>query len=914
MFKIPNSASKKTKRLRIINVNARSVANKAEQLEIALLQYDPHVTILTETWLHQDITDDVVFPPSYKVFRKDRQSRGGGVAVLVKEQFQAYVLEDIVDLECICLKLTCWGKCLILYALYRPPDVSPDYLQQLETHMSRHTNNKVFLIGDFNLPGLNWDNLHPCTTGNNHVNYLCNIMLSHDLVQLVKEPTREQGKSSSILDLVFLPRSFHDFSLSIEEGLSDHYLVNMEINIDSPADRSQQDVRCFKDFSRSNDASVIEHLETCVLSFDNPDACVLWDQFKAICHFCIDKFVPTKPKKVHKNTPWMTREIIQMKRKIKRLKKARTASEVTRKLKKDLASAVKRSKDYYFNVSLPNFIRSDPTKFWNYISEKKKPISEIKIRDEIVTDQRAIAHHFNDYFHSVYSCSQPCNPTAATTHSSDADFISYHGIVSMLLNLKTKTSSGPDDIPNVFLRRYAESLAKFLVIIFRISFLTGKVPSDWKIARVVPIYKKGCRFSIENYRPISLLSTCSKIMEHIIANHINDFLQRNSVLTGHQHGFRKGYSTSTQLVSVIHSFASVLDCNGQIDAIFLDFSKAFDKVPHHSLIIKLRNIGLSNVIVSWIADYLCNRKQFVSLGNEKSHFLPVRSGVPQGSVLGPLLFLLFVNDIVYEACPGVEMRLFADDCVLFCNISSPSDQENLSKSLGRIGDWCSRWGMVLNTEKSVIMRITRKKAPLSFNYKLGSSPLKEVTSVKYLGLTLTNTLSWNEHIDNVCSSAFRKLCFLRHKLKAAPSNVKLLSYYSLIRPKLEYACIIWDPFTSSNISKLEKIQRKATRFIYSKFSPYDSPSDLLRDNNIPLLQARRKKLRLDFLSLVVNRKLGLDPSNYLIPLSRRSTRHFYPGMFTPYFARTDLFKFSFFPQTINDWNADIQSRCVNSLT
>lgn len=149
----------------------------------------------------------------------------------------------------------------------------------------------------------------------------------------------------------------------------------------------------------------------------------------------------------------------------------------------------------------------------------------------------------------------------------------------------------------------------------------------------MPIFKKGSRTSIDNYQPISLLSTCSKVMEHIIANHINEFLQRNSVLTRHEHGFRKGYPTATQLVSVLHSFASTLDSNGQIDAIFLNFSKAFDKVPHHSLILKLRGIGLSNIIISWVADYLTNCKQFASLGDEKSDFLPVRSGV-----LGPLVF------------------------------------------------------------------------------------------------------------------------------------------------------------------------------------------------------------------------------------------------------------------------------------
>lgn len=182
-----------------------------------------------------------------------------------------------------------------------------------------------------------------------------------------------------------------------------------------------------------------------------------------------------------------------------------------------------------------------------------------------------------------------------------------------------------------------------------------------------------------------------------------------------------------------------------------------------------------------------------------------------------------------------------------------------------------------------------------------------------MGLTLTNLLSCNDNIDNVCVSAFRNLCFLRHRLNDAPCDDKLVSYF-LVTRKLEYACIKWDPFTLSNISKLEKIRRKAVRFIYYNFLNYDSPSDLLRDDKIPLLQAHRRPLRSDCLSLLIIIKLELGPSNYLIPLSRICTRHDYPEKFTLYFARTDLFKSSVFPRTINHWNADIQSHGVNSVT
>lgn len=267
-----------------------------------------------------------------------------------------------------------------------------------------------------------------------------------------------------------------------------------------------------------------------------------------------------------------------------------------------------------------------------------------------------------------------------------------------------------------------------------------------------------------------------------------------------------------------------------------------------------------------------------------------------------MLFLLYINDIVDVVNPGVQIRLFADDCILYKNVNSATDQDDLNNSLGNILKWCDEWGMILNANKCVYLPVTRKKTTLKHVYKLGSLPLEEVNNYKYLGVTLTNNLSWNLHINNVCSSAFRKLCYLKHKLKSAPPSVKLLAYVALIRPKLEYACTVWDPYTEVNIDNLERIQRKAVRFIHNKFSRTDSPSELMKINDLPLLKIRRQQFRLDFLSLLVGNKLALDPSLFVSPLTTRVTRHRQPHALTPYFARTNLFKFSFFPRTISEWN------------
>lgn len=210
------------------------------------------------------------------------------------------------------------------------------------------------------------------------------------------------------------------------------------------------------------------------------------------------------------------------------------------------------------------------------------------------------------------------------------------------------------------------------------------------------------------------------------------------------------------------------------------------------------------------------------------------------------------------------------------------------------------WKMTLDTDKSVLMRMTHKKSPLLHTYKLGSSPLHEVTQYKYLGVTFNNMLTWNDHISNTCTSAFRKLCLLRHKLKKAPSDVKLLCYNTLIRTKLEYACIVWDPYTKTNINNLERVQRKAVRFIFNKFSRFDSPTELMKTNHIEPLEMRRQKKRVEFLKLLHTNNSSLDSSLYLSPLLTRPTRHHRQDALTPYFARTNIFKNSFFPRTITE--------------
>lgn len=251
--------------------------------------------------------------------------------------------------------------------------------------------------------------------------------------------------------------------------------------------------------------------------------------------------------------------------------------------------------------------------------------------------------------------------------------------------------------------------------------------------------KKGDKSRIQNYRPISILSSSCKILEHIIHKHISNFLEQHNVLTKFQHGFRRSHSTCTQLVETVHDFASAINDGLQTDVIFMDFKKAFDTVSHYKLLHKLDSILKNDKLVAWIAAYLSNRQQFVSFNCASSTCVRVDSGVPQGSVLGPLLFLIFINDIVSGLSVGV--KLYADDCILYNKIECTEDQIRLNRDFEKVVEWCGQWQMSINFDKTVFMKITHKKTPLSHIYTTTGITLKEVWACGFLVISTGLSIS-----------------------------------------------------------------------------------------------------------------------------------------------------------------------------
>ena len=383
-------------------------------------------------------------------------------------------------------------------------------------------------------------------------------------------------------------------------------------------------------------------------------------------------------------------------------------------------------------------------------------------------------------------------------------------------------------------------------------------------------------------------------------------LDEHKLLSDRQHAFRKKHSCETQLITVIDDWAKILDKGGQVDTFILDFEKAFDTPPHELLKCKLYGYGIGGKTLKWIDSFLCDRQQRVMVNGVKSDWAPVISGVPQGTVLGPLLFSLYINDITEDI--DSELRLFADDCVCYREIKNTEDTVKLQEDIDRLGCWARSWGMRFQPVKCNIVQITRKRIKkINASYSLEGTVLENVEKIKYLGVTITNDLKWNTHVSNICTKANRTLGFLRRNLEACPLDVKESAYKGLVRPILEYGSSVWDPQSVLLQDELEKVQKRAARFVTGNYVDYETGSmtGILKNLKWESLKKRRKDSRLIMLYKGLKGAASI-PTNDLVPPIRRTRNHHSLAFQIP-MAGADIYKSSFFPQTIRDWNLVIDS-------
>ena len=506
----------------------------------------------------------------------------------------------------------------------------------------------------------------------------------------------------------------------------------------------------------------------------------------------------------------------------------------------------KAKRNYEKEIALKS--KSNPKCFWEYTRSKMKTkcgiaplLSDPENKDSLTFDDQEKANVLQDQFSSVFtqeSCTDiPVLPPR--TFSTISNILITEEMVLLLLKaLNVNKSVGPDGMHPKLLKELAGLIAEPIAKLFNMTIEDNVLPDDWKKAFVSPIFKKGARNLAVNYRPISLTSILCKMMEKLIREVVMDHLIKHSLLSDKQHGFINGRSTTTQLLVYLDICTRSIVDGHVIDVIYLDFWKAFDTVPHHRLLGKLESYGIKGNILQWIKAFLIGRTQEVIVNGVKSKCVPVASGIPQGSVLGPILFVIYINDILDNIDSNGLM--FADDTKIFRLISSKGDSERLQNDIESLEKWSSKWELKFNSEKCHVLTLGKfENIRHTHRYKICEREMEHVYTEKDLGVTIDENLSFEEHISNKIKIANALVGRIRSSFTFLDAQTFKRLYTSLVRPHIEYAQAVWSPYLEKYIKMLENVQIRATKLV-------DGIGDLdyterLKKLDLPSLKYRRRR-------------------------------------------------------------------------
>ena len=399
-------------------------------------------------------------------------------------------------------------------------------------------------------------------------------------------------------------------------------------------------------------------------------------------------------------------------------------------------------------------------------------------------------------------------------------------IETEITKLKSSKAAAPFSIPVFILKILKTVISKPLEVLFNASFETGIVPDSFKLANVIPVYKKGSQTSLSNYRPISLLSVFDKLLEKLMCNRLVNFLEKKKIIFDNQFGFRSKHSTGHAILSIVDKIQRAIDERDFSCGIFLDFSKAFDIINHEILLKKLEFYGIRGIAKQWFSSYLTNRLQTVTVNGATSIPANIPCGVPQGSVLGPVLFLLYIND--FHHCSNFfDFHLFADDTNLFCKHKNlTSLQASINSELSNVNSWLCANKLSLNIDKTsfVIFHPPQRKVTFNFHLTLNGKKLQQDSCIKYLGILIDSNLSWKPQIASIAKKTKRSIGILSKLRHYVNSDILTNLYYSLIYPFLTYGITIWGNTYPTTLQPLYILQKKAVRIMtFSSFDEHSTP-------------------------------------------------------------------------------------------
>jgi ribonucleases P/MRP protein subunit RPP40 len=448
----------------------------------------------------------------------------------------------------------------------------------------------------------------------------------------------------------------------------------------------------------------------------------------------------------------------------------------------------------------------------------------------------------------------------------DIEF-TYEDVVKAVTNIKCKDSTGPDGLSSAFVKGIGAGIAFPLMLIYNQSFQSGKIPAIWKTAVVTPVHKKGPTCDVNNYRPISLTCVCCKLMEIIVKNRMLGYLLSNKLISSHQHGFLSKHSTSSQLLECVNDWTLAIHNKHSVDVVYIDFSKAFDTVCHSKLLYKLQTFGVNGKLLGWISDYLSGRTQCVKVGKCFSSYVDVLSGVPQGSVLGPLLFLIYINDICDIFGDFLSVKLFADDVKVYVEIDGPGKTEELQKGLDRLHEWSIMWQLNLAVNKCFVLHIGYRNSNCS--YKVGAVSLADVSETVDLGVRVDSELRFNRHIHSIVLKAQQRCALIKRCFKTKDPRVLMKAFTVYVRPIIEYCSVVWNPQYQCYVKQIESVQKRFTKYLVNM--KHLSYHERLIKLQIDSLATRRLKSDLCTVYSILHGCIAVDMADFFV-LSKSVTR------------------------------------------
>lgn len=893
--------------------NVRGLNTKLFNVYRKSVGCDYDVIAFTESWLNSDVHDSEIFCNDYQVYRKDRYSKndkdkgkkGGGVliAVLSSISSDCFVFSGNTTVEFICVRLIFENRHVFITCSYVPPDSGLEvYLKHTEliseVASKLSTRDSLIVLGDFNLPAVSWTfcpdigQLMPFSCSN-VMNPFFDILFELCLVQFNNVP----NILNRYLDLVFSNTPFASLTRSLpfvcpEDSYHPTLLICLDISEFSvkPSAFSSEmqrfnfhkaNFQLLKDCLRTSIwPNISNSLDFSISSFYD----VLYSGFSVAVPLIDEKSVVSGP-------PWFTKE----------LRRLRNVKSRLFKKYKDKGSPINYEKysvarhrysvlnqrcysDYVCRMKAK--FRVNPKSFYSFVNSKRKisgfPTS-MKFNNIELSDTAGISDLFADFFQGTYSLSSLSHnyPYKLDAFNVISDFIiTEDDVLKGLLNLKFSNSPGPDGVPSSILKMCAHELYIPLTEIFNCSLRLGHFPSCWRGSYIIPLHKNGNRRCVENYRGIAKLSFIPKLFEKIVTERL--IHMAGNLVSPYQHGFLKGKSTSTNLLELCNHVFHAFTVGCQTDVIYTDFSKAFDTVDHELLLLKLDSLGFPPRLLKWISSYLKDRTQRVLFKNQMSKEIFVTSGVPQGSHLGPILFVLYLNDL-----PSIinfsKILMYADDVKLFLSLNKVSDCSLLEHDLENLCEWCSANNMSLNLKKCKKLSFYRSKL-IHYDYYIGSHKLENVSSFDDLGVILDRKLDFNLHVTTCVNKAKSLLGFMKRWSKEFndPYVTKNL-YTSLVRPVLEYASVVWSPNYGCHIDSIESVQKQFLLFAlrglgwktFEKLPPYEHRLKLI---NLPTLRRRRLMLGVTFMTKLINGEINsislLGDIRFNVP--NRVTRNYVP--------------------------------------